>query len=388
MRARAETMGVIAWVAAASLTAIVTFLAFVEATQTQRTIAFVLAVACAIPIAVAARRSRVSAAEIPPRPATEMLERMVADLAKRTLAIAESKRTSDLMIGASSVGMLALDDDLRVKPGYATSLELLLATHEIAGRSLLEVMRPLLTSNALLTTTLFLPQIFDPDVSDAAFVTPRELDEVEFVARAADGTARSRYLRFHFERVRDREEIRDAFVVIEDVTERARLQRDLAQTRVRGIRQSAMLDLALRTTSDRFGAFVETVRTLASELGDALRAQDYALVTSGKTGELRERLDRVMHVAIELEREAEEIDAESFLSLAQSLEEATADAQSATSIDGETFLAIVAYGDRILCDLDELVGLRHRLLRMRPTGNMPRRESGTSVADLVAATHS
>ena len=388
MRTRAITAGVIAWAAPVSLVSIVTFLAFVEATQMQRTIAFALAVACAIRIAVIARRSRISTAEKLPRPTTEMLERMVADLAKHTLAVAESKRTSDLMIGASSVGMLALDDELRVKPGYATSLESLLATHKIAGRSLLDLMRPLLTSNALLTTTLFLPQVFDADVSDAAFVTPRELDEVEFVAKAADGTARSRYLRFHFERVRDRDEIGDAFVVIEDVTERARLERDLAQSRMRGVRQGAMLDLALQITSERFGDFVENVRALAGQLGDALRAQDYALVTSGKTGELRERLDRVMHVALELGREAEEIDAASFISLAQSLEDATADAQSATSIDGETFLAMVAYGDRILHDLDELVGLRHRLLRMRPTGTTTRREAGISVADLVTATHS
>ena len=388
MRARVSLPRASVWAAAASLAAIVTFLAFGEASHLQRTIAFMLAVASAVPLALAARRSGVATSETPAPPATAMLERMVADLAKRTLAIADSKRTSDLMIGASSVGMLALDEYLRVKPGYATSLESLLPVREVAGRPLLEVMRPLLTSNALLATTLFLPKIFDADVPDEAFATPRELNEVEFMSKAADGSARSRYLRFHFERVRGGDDIRDAFVVIEDVTERARLERDLAQSRVHGARQSAMLDLAVRSTSDRFGAFVACVRALASELGDALRAQDYALVASGKTGELRERLDRVMHVAIELGREAEEIDAKSFVSLAQSLEDATADAKSATSIDGETFLAIVAYGDRILRDLEELVGLRHRLLRMRPTGTTPRREPKTSVADLVTTTQS
>lgn len=383
MRDRMPRPDALAYAGAVSLVAIVMFLAFADASLILRATAFMLAMICALPIAFVARKRHVAAREEAERPSQEMLMRMVADLAKRTLTIAESKRTADLMIDASSLGMLALDDALRVKPGYAVSIESLLATNEIAGRPFFDVIRPLLTSNALRTTALFLPQLFDVDVLDEVFEAPSDLDEVEFMTRAADGTARSRYLRFHFERVREGDRIRDVFVVIEDVTELARLERELAQSHVQGIRKSALLELSVRMTSERFGAFVSTVRALATELGDALRPQDFALVVNGRTGELRTRLDRVIRIAGDLGLEAESVDGATFLTLAHALEDAAADAQLATAIDGETFLAIVAYQDRLLGDLEELITLRHQLLRMRPSGNVALRDHGSSVAELV-----
>lgn len=383
MRARISPANALAYGGAAFLAAIVTFLAFAEASLALRATAFALAFICAIPIALVTRQRRLSALEEAARPTQEMLMRMVADLAKRTLAVSESKRTADLMIDASALGMLALDNSLRVKRGYATSIESLLATKEIAGRPLLEVIRPLLTSNALRATAIVLPQLFDASVASDVFDAPSDLDEVEFMAKAADGTTRARYLRFRFERVREDDRIRDVFAVIEDVTERVRMERELAQSHVQGIRKSALLELALRMTSERFGTFVTKVRALAGELGDALRPQDFALVVNGRTGELRTRLDRVMRIAGELGVEAESVDGESFVTLARTLDDAAADAQLSTSIDGETFLAIVVYQDRILSDLDELIALRHHLLRIRPNGNTALREPGNSVAGLV-----
>ena len=383
MRGRSPS-DMLAIIGTAALVAIVTFLAFAQASLGLRTTAFVFAALCAIPIARSARTRRVSAREEAARPTQEMLTRMVADLAKRTLVIAESKRTAELMIDASSLGMLALDDRLCVKPGYASSIEALLTTKEIAGRPFLDVIRPLLTSSVLRSTALLLPQLFDPSVANDVFDAISELSEVEFMTKAADGTARSRYLRFHFERIRDVGRIRDVLVVIEDVTERVRMKRDFARSQVHGVRQSALLELAIRATSEQFGAFVTTVRALANGLGDALRPADFALVVNGRTGDLRARLDRVKHIAGELGLEAENVAAQSFVTLANELEDAASDAQLATSIDGETFLAIVVFGDRILGDLDELIALRHRLLRMRPSATSASREPRTAVAGLVA----
>ncbi|GAC1441736.1 MAG: hypothetical protein NVS4B5_18010 [Vulcanimicrobiaceae bacterium] len=365
---RANVIGIAS--AAVALTC-VTILAFAPVPVAIRILVYAIALVCGIAIAYAVRE-RLNENSVRSNRFDPILERMVADLAKTTVRVSDAKRATESMIESAASGMLALDRSLAIGPTYSREVETLLRTKSIAGRPLLEVLRPLVVGRSVDIVAAMLRKLYDDSVADADLAAANVLDEIE-VVQSTGGEVESRFISFRFERVRVAGAIADVFVFIDDVTDRVRMTNDLAQARQRRDRQHAMLQLTLNTPEDRFAAFATRARSNLKLMATILRPEDYALVLRGLTDELRDRFTRLVRATRDLRLACEDVSYAYFADLASGLERRALDAQALRDIDGDTFLSIVALQGDLRKEFDDTLAFRAELGAIRPLAAPPER---------------
>jgi len=290
-----------------------------------------------------------------------MLERMVGDLAKNTLRLTDSQAGSEIMLQTVGQGMLMLDERGIVKRPYSNELVNIFNTDDIAGRTLGDLLRPLVVERTIRDSEPFLASIFQSDVSDETIESTNVLSEIELAKRRADGTIESRFISFDFRRVREGTDIEEVFVSVTDVTDRIRLKRDLVRSERSLERQNALIKLTMHTTSGDLATFMTRAEAGLRRMNMALRAEDFALASRGRVDLLHERLASLTESITSVRLAAESIRFDFIAKLAASFEQRVADLRTIQNLDGDAFLSVVVMNVELRAELDEIGRFRDQL---------------------------
>jgi hypothetical protein len=290
-----------------------------------------------------------------------MLERMVGDLAKSTLRLTDSQAASEIMLETVGQGMLMLDERGIVKRPYSNELVNIFNTENIAGRTISDLLRPLVVERTIRECEPFLAALFGSDVSDEAVENTNVLDEVELAKRRADGTIESRFISFAFRRVREGNDIEEVFVSVTDVTDRIRLKRELVRSERSLERQNSLIKLAMHTTSGDLATFMARAESGLRTMNEALRAEDFALASRGRVDLLHERLESLVESIISVRLAAESIHFDFIAKLAASFERRVAKVRALPTLDGDAFLSVVVMNVELRAELDEIGRFRDQL---------------------------
>jgi signal transduction histidine kinase len=139
------------------------------------------------------------------------------------------KQQTDGILKNVKEGIFLLDKDLRVGSAHSAFLGDILETTDIAGKTLPELLKPVLSERDREAANDWLPMLFGTAVNPVLLAEINPLSEVRAEFFRADGSEAAKYLRFGFTPVKLREGETSVLGVVRDVTDEVVLQQRLDQ---------------------------------------------------------------------------------------------------------------------------------------------------------------
>lgn len=148
-------------------------------------------------------------------------------LSKAMAELGFEKQQTDGILKNVKEGIFLLDKDLRVGSAHSRFLGEILENPSLAGKTLPELLEPVLSERDMGAANDWLPMLFGSTVNPVLLAEINPLAEVRAEFFQADGKEHAKYLRFSFTPVSLREGETSILGVVRDVTEEVELQRRL-----------------------------------------------------------------------------------------------------------------------------------------------------------------
>ena len=130
-------------------------------------------------------------------------------------------------------GIFLLDKDLKIGAAHSSHLEAVFEQGDLGGKSLSDILKPVLAERDMTATNDWLPMLFGSAVNPVLLAEINPLAEVRAEFFTAEGQEREKFLRFGFTPVELREGEKSILGVVRDVTEEVHLQKRLDQEATR-----------------------------------------------------------------------------------------------------------------------------------------------------------
>jgi hypothetical protein len=258
-------------------------------------------------------------------------------------AAAAAQSQAANILNSMREGFFLIRRDLRLGASCSGALTELLRMAAPAGRHFEDVLRPLLDAHTLAATLTFLRLLWKDEANEQAIVSINPLSQVEVSFISAHGGSEQRYLSFAFRRVHATDPAGDCIVgVVDDVTERVLLARELDRTTADSDSQATLLLQQLRLEPAALEAFLDGADT-------AFRKSN-AMLTAPGIGQqqLQKKLHGVLRELQAVKADAATLTLESFTPRLQRIEDTLLALCAKASLSGNDFLPVVV-------GLDELI---------------------------------
>ena len=285
-------------------------------------------------------------------------------LADATRALELAQRNTDAIMQTVRQGLMLIDENQEILPGYSAELENIFGVKAIAGRELTELLKPYVTEKMLDATKRYMKLVFDPNRKERAVIQVNPLTVLDVHFTNADATFTTKSLEFGFRRVVDQGKIVNAFVAIADVTERVTHERELLEAEELKEKQFQLLVGVLHVEPAMLDEFIHTAQDDLAKMNDSLRAEEFASGVTSATA-LRERLDVVFRSAHNIKGNAAFLKLDYFTRACDRFESEIAALREKRVLSGDDFLAIVLTQSNLRNDLKQLIELRERFIGLR-----------------------
>lgn len=259
---------------------------------------------------------------------------------------------------------------LLVRPDGSVGSQFSACVHEMfmrplrPGSDFAGVLRGMLDPARAEEADHFVRLLFDPKVKPALLDQLHPLREVEVQPPAARGGP-GRFLTFDFNRVVEEGVVKELLVTVFDVTERVRLQRELAATQDAARGGLDELLAVLENEPAQVQDFLLSARERLADMNEGLRdaggfAQDYL--------RLVEEAARGIHG---IKGEAAALSLEAVARQAHRMEDALAPLRGRQDLKGEDLITVVFELARLQDQIERAQGLLDRLSRLGTTATAP-----------------
>lgn len=270
------------------------------------------------------------------------LRRLVS--ADRELAIAQ-KQTDNIM-NTVNEGLFLIDKDFVIADTYSKNLETILARKNIAGLTLFELLKNMISRDDADATKLFIEQLYNAWVVSDLIDDLNPLKQVKLAYLDEDDNPVVKYLSFSFLRVQGGadEDIDEIFVSVVDITKAVLLEHSLEREKEQHDRQIEMIGHILNVDTHTLNTFIANTYERVEEMNDILKS-DMPIHSKAQA------LFRKMH---SLKGEASAISMSSFVNLAEQGEEQLTFIRKQNTVSGQDFLGLTVTLDGIL-DLTQFI---------------------------------
>jgi hypothetical protein len=258
-------------------------------------------------------------------------------------AAAAAQSQAANILSSMREGFFLIRRDLRLGASCSGALTELLRLAAPAGRRFEDVLKPLLDPQTLSAAVTFLRLLWQDEANEQAIASINPLSQVEVSFANAHGGSELRYLSFAFRRVHGTDPAGDCIVgVVDDVTDRVLLARELDRTTADSDSQAGLLLQQLRLDPIALQAFLDGA--------DVAFRKSNALLTAPGIGQqqLQKKLHGVRRELQAVKAEAATLTLESFTARLQRIEDTLLTLCAKASLSGNDFLPVVV-------GLDELI---------------------------------
>lgn len=264
--------------------------------------------------------------------------------ADKELAIAQ-KQTDNIM-NTVNEGLFLIDKNFVIADTYSKNLETILAQKHIAGLTLFDLLKNMISRDDVEASKLFIEQLYNSWVVSDLIEDLNPLKQVKLAFLDEDDNPVVKYLSFSFLRVQDNanEEVDEIFVSVVDVTKAVLLEHHLEKEKEQHDRQIEMIGHILNVDAQTLNTFITNTYERVEEMNDILKSD-------GQMHNKAQSLFRKMH---SLKGEASAINMASFVSLAEQGEDKLTIIRKQSTVSGQDFLGLTVILDSIL-DLNQFV---------------------------------
>lgn len=210
-------------------------------------------------------------------------------IAHQGLLVAQ-RQTDDIM-NTVNEGLFLIDKDLKIAEQYSGKLEEIIQQKHIAGRTLYELLKGMISQKDMDTTKLFVEQLYNTWVVEDLIQDLNPLKQVLVSFVNKDGMSDTKFLEFNFLRVMDKagKAVEKVFVSVTDVTKEVRLELQMQKDREQHDRQIDMISYLLTVNPTQLNNFITETKQRIERMNNVLKT---------------ENLDNLPHKAQQLYRES------------------------------------------------------------------------------------
>lgn len=258
--------------------------------------------------------------------------------------LAKAQRQTDDILKTVNEGLFLINRDLVIADQYSGKLEEILHQKNIAGRTLYDILKGMISQKDMDTTKLFVEQLYNVWVVEDLIQDLNPLKQVMLSYINDEGMGVTKFLEFNFLRVTDAtgENIESVFVSVVDVTKEVRLQTQMQKDKEQHDRQIEMISYLLNADSRQLGHFMSETNSRLERVNEILR-------DSGND-DLHNKAEKLYREIHSLKGDASAVRLGALIGLAEQQEEKLKQLQNKMNLKGDDFLPFTV-------GLDEMVSM-------------------------------
>jgi two-component system, chemotaxis family, sensor kinase CheA len=264
------------------------------------------------------------------------------------------KETTEILQNVNE-GLFLVDEHMIIGSQHSAQLSEILGTEEIAGQSFQFLLETMVSEKDAETARGFIELLFDKKIKEKLIGDLNPLNLVEVNIAQASGGFLTKHLQFSFARAHQGSQISHVLVTVQDVTEKIRLEKALAESRKHSESQIEMLTSLLHTHPSLLQEFISNSYACYNRINNILRqpAKTTALVREKATGIFRE-----IH---NFKGEAASLKLEYFETQAHAIEDTLAELRVKPDLTGNDYLPLTVQLENLISYTQQVQQLTEKL---------------------------
>ncbi len=267
------------------------------------------------------------------------------------LARGETKKIMDTV----NEGLFLVDRDYKIASQHSMKVSSMFGKTDISGYSIETLLGDLVNSKDMETSKRFIGLLFRDDIKSSLIKDLNPLKEIEVNISDDLGGYVSKYLSFDFTRAYEEGEVKNILVTVNDVTEKVRLEHELASVREQTEQQLEVLTGILHANPVMLKSFV------ADCFEGFHRINVFFREPAKSESALRKKLGDIFVEIHNFKGEAGALGLESFQDLAHKFEMDIRDIGSRQEISGDDFFPLVVQLDKLIRHAETVQNLSGKL---------------------------
>ncbi|MGF1656345.1 MAG: HAMP domain-containing protein [Verrucomicrobiales bacterium] len=269
-------------------------------------------------------------------------------------------------------GLCLIRPDGVIEGRYSAAMESMFGRNALGQIKFLDIIRNRVTSKTYDLTERFLKLVFQPEKNNHLLPRLNPLKEVEITLQQKDGGLEVKFYAFHFDRVWESGQIKQALVTVSDVTPRIALTRELKQAAQRMERQAELLFGVIHIQPKVLGEFITRSHSELEAISHSLReAIDTSITPAQRQEEYRRQVESLMRRVHRIKGDAAQLKAHFFENAAHEIEEKLIPLRSQPSIDGTAFVPVVLALSQMIQHFEEVKEVVSRVGNLKQVINQP-----------------
>jgi chemotaxis protein histidine kinase CheA len=271
-----------------------------------------------------------------------VLCRFVRQLRQSDAIAEQAHQETEDILNTVQEGLFLLNQDLRLGSQYSRETCTFFATDALEGKTLYDLLDGMVTAKDMQLTKDYVNLLLAGRVNEKLVRDINPLNQVEVSVDRGEGHFDVKYLSFHFNRVIVDKKLSHLLVTMHDVSERVKLQKELAEAQEKSQDQLDMLMNILhvdRPTLERF--LHDTLESLHS-INEIFRHNQIS------PSNARHQIDAIFRIMHKIKGEAATLGLASFETRAHAFEDGLMALRAQETIAGNDFLPLTVKLDELL----------------------------------------
>lgn len=264
------------------------------------------------------------------------------------------KETTEILQNVNE-GLFLVDENMIIGEQHSARLSDILGNAEIAGQSFQLLLETMVSEKDAETARGFIELLFDKKIKEKLIGDLNPLNLVEVNIAQASGGFLTKHLQFSFARAHQGSIISHVLVTVQDVTEKVRLEKALAESRKHSESQIEMLTSLLHMHPSLLQEFISNSYACYNRINNILRqpAKTTALVREKAIGIFRE-----IH---NFKGEAASLKLEYFEGQAHAIEDTLAELRVKPDLSGNDYLPLTVQLENLISYTQQVQQLTEKL---------------------------
>jgi signal transduction histidine kinase len=284
-----------------------------------------------------------------------ILFHFIGELKRNDKALESARKETTDILNTVNEGLFLLDKDLLVGSQHSARLSKMFGDKAISNQAFSDLIGDLVKPKDLETAQRFIGLLFRPDIKSNLIHDLNPLNEVEINLPDHDGGYTTLHLSFQFNRVMLDGELHNILVTVNDITEKVKLTRQLAEEKQRSEQQLEMLTSILHTNPNTLKRFIQGAFDTFGRINNLLKDQSKSDVA------LKRKLNDIFVEAHNFKGEASARGLETFTDYAHNFEADIFTLKNNEKITGNDFLKLTVQLEKMIRHTESVNALAIKL---------------------------
>lgn len=283
----------------------------------------------------------------------------VKQLRKADAELVQAKNETDRILETVNDGLFLMDREHSIGTQHSDSLVDVINVDKPAGKNFISILRKIVPEKTLQTAKDYLDLLYGDRVNEELVTDLNPLDNVEVYFGGEELNRDVGHLGFQFKRVMSDEQVSHLLVQVEDITEKVKLEKELAKSEEKAKAQFDLMLEVLHVEPEMLGQFLTESEKSLNEVNNILQAR-----TSSESGN-RDKLTAIARYIHRIKGDAAGLDLHGFEQKAHDFEDLIDTLKVKTDLTGKDFLPMAISLDAFMGQIDSLRSLINKLSELQ-----------------------